>query len=65
VYDKAPRHEKVEPAQRRLVRIAADILAESDDAIGVTYSGFCQPSLPHKKLGGSAPSSRTVRSLGD
>ena len=41
---------KVDPTERHLVRIAADILAEDDDAIGVTYSGFCQASLPHKKL---------------
>ena len=41
---------RVNPAERHLVRIAADILAEDDDAIGVTYSGFCQASLPHKKL---------------
>jgi replication initiator protein len=41
---------KVAPAEQHLVRIAADILAEEDDAIGVTYSGFCQASLPHKKL---------------
>jgi hypothetical protein len=41
---------KVDPAEHHLVRIAADILAEDDDAIGVTYSGFCQASLPHKKL---------------
>ena len=41
---------RVDPAERHLVRIAADILAEDDDAIGVTYSGFCQASLPHKKL---------------
>jgi hypothetical protein len=42
--------QKVDPAERHLVRVAADILAEDDDAIGVTYSGFCQASLPHKKL---------------
>jgi hypothetical protein len=41
---------RVDPAERHLVRIAADILADDDDAIGVTYSGFCQASLPHKKL---------------
>ena len=41
---------KVDPADRHLVRVAADILAEDDDAIGVTYSGFCQASLPHKRL---------------
>jgi hypothetical protein len=42
---------KVDPAERHLVRIAADILAEDDDAIGVTYSGFCQASLPHIRQG--------------
>lgn len=41
---------RVDPNDRHLVRVAADILAEEDDAIGVTYSGFCQASLPHKKL---------------
>jgi len=41
---------RVDPADRHLVRIAADVLAEDDDAIGVTYSGFCQASLPHKRL---------------
>jgi len=41
---------KVDPSERHLVRVAADILAEEDDAIGVTYSGFCQASLPHKRL---------------
>jgi len=39
-----------DPEDRHLVRVAADILAEEDDAIGVTYSGFCQASLPHKRL---------------
>jgi len=41
---------QVEPEDRHLVRLAADILAEEDDSIGVTYSGFCQASLPHKRL---------------
>jgi len=41
---------KVDPSEQHLVRVAADILADDDDAIGVTYSGFCQASLPHKKL---------------
>jgi hypothetical protein len=40
----------VVPTDQYLVRVAADILAEEDDAIGVTYSGFCQASLPHKRL---------------
>jgi hypothetical protein len=46
--EEALRH--VDPKDRHLVRVAADILAEEDDSIGVTYSGFCQASLPHKRL---------------
>lgn len=42
--------QRVDPSDRHLVRMAADILAEEDDAFGVTYSGFCQASLPHKRL---------------
>jgi hypothetical protein len=42
--------QRVDPSDRHLVRIAADLLAEEDDAMGVTYSGFCQASFPHKKL---------------
>jgi Plasmid encoded RepA protein len=38
------------PSQRHLVNIAAEILAESSDATGFTYSGFCQAALPHKRL---------------
>lgn len=35
---------------RHLVRVAADVLAEERDGVGVTYSGFCQAALPHKRL---------------
>lgn len=41
---------RVEPEDRHLVRVAANVLAEEADGIGVTYSGFCQASLPHKRL---------------
>jgi hypothetical protein len=40
----------LDPGERHLVRIAADVLATEADGIGVTYSGFCQAALPHKKL---------------
>ncbi|HRQ80538.1 MAG TPA: replication protein RepA [Azospirillaceae bacterium] len=40
--------EMVPPESRRLVEIAAEMLAEEDHSIGVTYSGFCLTALPHK-----------------
>lgn len=36
------------PEQRHLVRIAANVLMDEADDIGVTYSGFCQAALPHR-----------------
>ncbi len=42
--------ELVEPHQRRLVDIAAEVLADESARIGISYSGFCLTSLPHKAL---------------
>ncbi|MDO9714024.1 replication protein RepA [Paracraurococcus lichenis] len=44
----------VEPEQRRLVDIAAEVLADEDGRIGITYSGFCLTGLPHKRLADNA-----------
>lgn len=41
---------RVMPEERQLVRVAADVMLDEDDGIGVTYSGFCQAALPHKRL---------------
>ena len=49
-YGKEEALRRVDPSERYLVNIAAEILAEDDDSIGVTYSGFCQSGLPHKRL---------------
>ncbi len=49
-YGKEEALRRVDPSERYLVNIAAVILAEDDDSIGVTYSGFCQSGLPHKRL---------------
>jgi hypothetical protein len=46
---------RVDADDRHLVRIAADVLAEESNEIGVTYSGFCQAALPHKKLPADEP----------
>ncbi|WP_376957783.1 replication protein RepA [Azospirillum sp. A26] len=45
----------VRPEERTLVDIAADILADENQHLGITYSGFCLTSLPHKKLADDMP----------
>jgi hypothetical protein len=42
--------EMVDIGQRRLVDIAAEVLADEKNKIGISYSGFCITGLPHKKL---------------
>src|SRR3712207_906135 len=37
--------------QRRLVDVAAAVLAEEAQGLGITYSGFCLTGFPHKRLG--------------
>jgi hypothetical protein len=46
---------RVNADDRHLVTIAADVLTDEANDIGVTYSGFCQAALPHKKLGVDEP----------
>ena len=36
--------------QRPLVDIAADVMADENQQIGISYTGFCLTSLPHKRL---------------
>lgn len=42
--------ELVSPEQRRFVDIAARMLAEEEQSIGITYSGFALTALPHKAV---------------
>jgi len=35
---------------RSLVNIAAEVLADEQQRIGISYTGFCLTSLPHKRL---------------
>ena len=42
--------ELVKPRHRPLVDIAREVLADERQQIGISYSGFCLTSLPHKKL---------------
>lgn len=46
--DKA--REMVEPEKRPLVDIAAEVLADDAQRLGITYSGFCLTGFPHKRL---------------
>ncbi|MBK1657782.1 replication protein RepA [Paracraurococcus ruber] len=45
----------VEPEKRKLVDIAAEVMADEAGRIGITYSGFCLTALPHKRLPDDAP----------
>lgn len=40
----------VEPEQKALVDIAAEVMGDEDGRIGITYTGFCLTGLPHKRL---------------
>jgi hypothetical protein len=42
--------EMVPQAKRPLVDIAAEVMADEKQSIGISYTGFCLTSLPHKKL---------------
>lgn len=42
--------EIVEPKMRPLIDIAAEVLADDTQRIGISYTGFCLTALPHKKL---------------
>jgi hypothetical protein len=37
--------------QRHLVDVAAEVLADEAQRIGITYSGFCLTGFPHKRIG--------------
>ena len=42
--------EMVPAKQRQLVDIAAEVMADERQNIGISYTGFCLTSLPHKRL---------------
>ena len=42
--------EMVTEKQRSLVDIAAEVMADESQRIGISYTGFCLTSLPHKRL---------------
>jgi hypothetical protein len=42
--------ELVSEKQRPLIDIAAEVMSDESQSIGITYAGFCLTSLPHKRL---------------
>src|SRR5579875_2741641 len=42
--------EMVSDKQRSLIDIAAEVMADENQRIGISYTGFCLTSLPHKRL---------------
>ena len=49
--------------RQRLIDIAAEVLQDESQAIGITYSGFCLTSLPHRRLPNDQPWRRVSRRL--
>lgn len=49
-HGKQAAREMVPWQQRHLIDIAAEILADDAQKIGITYSGFCLTGFPHKRL---------------
>ena len=49
-YGRSAAREMVDSRDRLLVDIAAEVLADERQKIGISYTGFCLTSLPHKKI---------------
>ena len=47
--------EMVPQERRLLVDIAAEVLSDETQSIGISYTGFCLTSLPHKRLADDQP----------
>src|SRR3984893_5507331 len=45
----------VDARARSLVDIAAEVVADDTQRIGISYTGFCLTALPHKKLANDEP----------
>ena len=50
VHGRERARELVPEKQRPLVDIAAEVMADESQRIGISYTGFCLTSLPHKRL---------------
>src|SRR3954453_10089601 len=55
VHGREQARQMVEPEHKRLVDIAAEVMADEAAKIGITYTGFCLTGLPHKRLKDDQP----------
>jgi len=55
VHGRERAREIVDAKTRPLVDIAAEVMADETQRIGISYTGFCLTALPHKKLADDAP----------
>ena len=50
VHGRERARELVTAKLRPLIDIAAEVMADENQRIGISYTGFCLTSLPHKRL---------------
>jgi Plasmid encoded RepA protein len=55
VHGRERARELVEPKARPLIDIAAEVMADETQRIGISYTGFCLTALPHKRLADDVP----------
>lgn len=55
IHGKEKARELVDARMRPLVDIAAEVLSDDSQRIGISYAGFCLTALPHKKLADDQP----------
>ena len=55
VHGRERARELVDPKARPLVDIAAEVMADETQRIGISYTGFCLTALPHKRLADDVP----------
>lgn len=58
VHGRERARELVDPKARPLVDIAAEVMADETQRIGISYTGFCLTALPHKRLADDVPGRR-------
>lgn len=63
VHGKLAAREMVPASQRRLVDVAAEVMASEEQVLGITYSGFCLTAFPHKRLSDDEPWQRIGHNL--
>lgn len=55
VHGRERAREMVDASMRPLIDIAAEVLADDTQRIGISYTGFCLTALPHKRLPDDQP----------